>query len=47
MIGDVGKGITILIAFIATVAASLGALAVWGIPKLWMWVKPLLHAWTA
>ncbi len=32
---------------IMALAFSAGALAMWGIPKLWMWVKPMIHALTA
>ncbi len=32
---------------IIALAFSAGAVAMWGIPKLWMWVKPMIHALTA
>lgn len=28
-------------------AFALGALAMWGLPKLWAWLKPLLHGLTS
>lgn len=34
-----------IVAMIA--ACGLGALAMWGIPKLWEMIKPLIHAATA
>lgn len=32
---------------VAIMAFGLGALAVWGLPKLWELVKPWIHALTA
>jgi hypothetical protein len=29
------------------VAFALGGLVVWGLPKLWHWLKPLIHQVTA
>ena len=31
---------------VLAIGAGGGALAVWGVPKLWSWVKPLIHALT-
>lgn len=44
---DVWKAM-IYLAIAAMIAAfGLGMLAMWGLPKLWELVKPLLHALTA
>lgn len=43
-IGDaIFRGIII----VAVVAFGLGALAVWGLPKVWELVKPFIHSLTA
>ena len=44
---DFGEGIIKFMIALAILAFSVGALAMWGIPKLWEIVKPLIHAWTA
>ena len=33
--------------FVAILAAAAGGLAVWLAPKVWAWLKPILHAVTA
>jgi hypothetical protein len=48
MIGDAiawAMGRFIVGLFVA--AFTLGALAVWAIPKLWRWIKPFIHQVTA
>jgi hypothetical protein len=48
MIGDAiawAMGRFIVGLFVA--AFTLGALSVWGLPKLWHWLKPLIHQVTA
>lgn len=32
---------------LAVIAFGLGALAVWGLPKLWAWIKPWIHQVTS
>ncbi len=48
---DIGAmiGRSIASAFIVAIVISfaLGALAVWGLPKLWTLLKPLIHQVTA
>lgn len=29
------------------ISAVIGGAAVWGIPKFWAWIKPLIHGFTA
>lgn len=36
-----------LIAVLVIGAFVLGGLAVWGLPKLWHWLKPIIHQVTA
>ncbi len=33
--------------YLALGAFSLGVAACWLLPKVWAWLKPLIHAWTA
>lgn len=47
MFYDLGKAIMLGLAIVTTLAFALGALAMWGIPKLWELVKPFLHTLTA
>mgnify|MGYP000879960937 FL=1 len=35
-----------VIVFVAIVAAACGGLLVWGVPILWSWFKPWIHAVT-
>lgn len=32
---------------LAVIAAAIGGAAVWGLPKLWAWIKPLIHGFTS
>ena len=43
----IGDGIIGAIISMMIVAACFGALAMWGLPKLWELVKPFIHALTA
>ena len=47
MYGDaITRSITAMMVFLLAAGAGIGALAVWGIPILWNWVKPWLHGVT-
>lgn len=41
---EIGRQLVRLAVMIAVVAALLGGLAVWGAPRLWALIKPLLLA---
>lgn len=41
-----GDAITGAIILVGMVAFVLGGLVFWGLPKLWAWIKPLIHAAT-
>lgn len=43
----IGEAIIGLIAIAAVAGVAFGALVVWGLPKLWAFLKPLIHALTA
>jgi len=43
----IGDAIIRGIIAVAIMAFGLGALSVWGLPKLWELLKPLIHTWTA
>lgn len=44
MYGDMFKGLfTALVLF----GLVIGALLMWLLPKLWHWLVPLIHAWSA
>jgi hypothetical protein len=43
----IARALAFWIAMIAVIAFALGCLAVWGIPKLWAFLKPLIHQVTA
>jgi hypothetical protein len=48
MIGDaIAWAMTRFIIGLAVVSFVLGALVVWGLPKLWDWLKPIIHAVTS
>lgn len=48
MIGEgYARAMTAFLLAVALSMFALGALAVWGLPKLWGWVKPVIHAITA
>lgn len=43
----IGDAIARFVILLAVAAFALGALAVWGLPKLWDVVKPWIHALTS
>lgn len=46
--GDSIEGAMVaLIIIIAAVCTAGGALLMWGLPKVWEWVKPFLHNLTS
>lgn len=48
MVGDaIAWAMGRFIVGLAVVAFTLGALVVWGLPKLWHWLKPIIHSVTA
>jgi hypothetical protein len=48
MIGDaIAWAMTRFLVALTVVSFSLGALAVWGLPKLWAILKPWIHQVTA
>lgn len=42
----IGSAMARFVILLAVVAFALGALAMWGLPKLWELVKPFIHAMT-
>ena len=44
---SLGKALANAIFGLVVIAFVIGALAMWGLPKLWELVKPLIHAATA
>lgn len=36
-----------LVVFCCIGGVAVGALAMWIIPLVWAWIKPILHMWTA
>jgi hypothetical protein len=49
MIGDIGGGLVRAwiqgMVILAAVSFITGATVVWGLPKLWVWFKPILQGW--
>ena len=43
---DLERSIAIFFCWTVVIAATVGGLLVWGIPKLWEWVKPMIHSFT-
>lgn len=41
------KAIIIQLIIFAVLCIAFGGLLVWGIPKLWAWLLPIIHVWTA
>lgn len=44
---EIGRQITLLIILVGVVFFLLGSLTVWGLPKLWELIKPIIHSLTA
>lgn len=48
MIGEaIARSMARMVMFLVVTAFALGALTVWGVPKLWSFLKPLIHQVTA
>jgi hypothetical protein len=47
MVSGIGDGIMAMMIFIAIICLAIGGLAVWLLPKAWMWLKPIIHTMTA
>ena len=47
MFDGMAEGLVMMAIGIAAVCFSLGALAVWLLPKFWAWLAPIIHAATA
>jgi hypothetical protein len=43
----IGESIVTLLIMVVIIAFALGFFAAWALPKLWMFLKPLIHAATA
>ena len=43
---EIGRQLLRWVAVLVIAAFLLGGLVMWGIPKLWDWLKPLIHGWT-
>ena len=39
------NGMVVAMYVVIAFAFVAGALAIWAIPKLWMWIKPIIYAW--
>ena len=44
---SIGQSLVVGIIILIIIAFSLGALVTWGLPKLWLFIKPIIHAITA
>jgi hypothetical protein len=44
---EIGRQLIVWICILVAAAFLLGVLTMWGIPKLWEWLKPLIHAVTS
>ena len=44
--GDLNRMFAEFIIGVVLISAAIGGLAVWGLPKLWSWIKPLIHSFT-
>jgi hypothetical protein len=44
---DLWKGLILLFMIAVVVAFLLGITAAWGIPKVWAWLKPIIHVATS
>ena len=42
----IGDRVVRLAAILVVGAFTFGMVAMWGIPKLWQWIKPILHTFT-
>ena len=40
------EGLVGLLIVMLVAAAAVGGLAVWLLPKLWDWLKPIIHSFT-
>jgi hypothetical protein len=47
MFDDFGQQLVVFFIFVIVVAMSVGGAAVWLLPKLWHWLKPIIHNFTA
>lgn len=45
--GAIGEAFGAILLLLVGAAFALGALAMWLLPKLWHWLMPIIHAWTA
>jgi hypothetical protein len=43
----IGAALALWVVILIAAAFGLGALAMWGLPKLWAWLLPIIHAATA
>jgi hypothetical protein len=41
------EGMVIFFFVCIALAMSAGAALMWVAPKIWAWVKPIVHAWTS
>lgn len=47
MIADgIARAFNYALIMLFVIGVTMGAGLVWGVPKLWHWLKPILHAWT-
>lgn len=47
MFDGLGDMVATLIIVLAVIAFAFGAFAMWVIPIIWEWVKPIIHSLTA
>jgi len=43
----IGQSLIVGIIILIIVSFCVGALTIWGLPKLWLLIKPIIHAITA
>jgi len=43
----IGQSLLIGLIILVILSLSVGALLMWGLPKLWIFLKPIIHAITA
>jgi hypothetical protein len=43
----IGQSFLIGVILLVVFSFTLGAALMWGVPKVWVWLMPIIHAWTA
>jgi len=43
----IAESVAVTLIFLLALVFGLGMLTMWGMPKLWAWLMPIIHAATA